>query len=392
VEVIGRKSDGETPTDDDWLGEQAGIRLAEPDSWKRIERGPGWLRAEGFFTSADELPAVLSMETESAAKPARTRTLLELDDRVLLKRWSYVERHGDPYSDAESAAALEALAELAVEALSSELYDHFGAAVDPAPAEHFLRNEGRELAQALLTVNRTAPGWENADTRIVPAVAPEDPEDYWEYQTPVILDWARERVLDAISTPDMPVRPDELSFWPRGGEFEEAASEIATRVWGSEEELFAEVEPHLAALAGYYGGDDAPRFRFECRLRLPGTLLKTNGTPDDDSVVWLFRERDMTFREMSLRAESVELQDDALIALAARRDFDALGLVHLADLLWTRDKEGGLVEALTRAVDEGDLDVLRDEDAVPEELILIAQELADLLDPSVPLSPAQATR
>ena len=45
LEVIGRTSDDETPTEETWLEEKAGLRLAEPDAWKRIEQGPGWLRA-----------------------------------------------------------------------------------------------------------------------------------------------------------------------------------------------------------------------------------------------------------------------------------------------------------------------------------------------------------
>jgi hypothetical protein len=396
VEIVGRTADGEVPTEDDWIEEDARIHLAQPDAWERVERGPGWLRAEGFFLNADELPALLAVQSGASAKTARMRTLVELDDRVVLKRWSYVERHGDPYSATESAAALEALVELAVEALSSELYDHFGSGVDPAPAERLLRDEGRSLAQALLTVNRSASGWEQTEDRVdrwtrvlqqhgVPARPPDDPDDYWDQQMLVILDWARERVADVVSTPETPIRPHDLSFWPSGDDYEERVSEIAIRVWGSEDELFAEVEPHLAALVGYYGGDDVPRFRFECRVQLPGTLFETNGTPDDESVVWLFRERDLTFGEIRLRAESVELQDAALVSLGARREFDALALVRLVDLLWKRDRHGALAEVLTRAVEEADLDLLRDENTVPEELILVAAELADLLDPSIPL-------
>jgi hypothetical protein len=396
VEIVGRTSDGEVPTEDDWLEEKARIRLAEPEAWKRVERAPGRLHAEGFFLSADELPIVLSLQTHSASKPARTETTLDVDQRVLLRRWTYIERHGDPFSPTESAAALEALVELTVEALSSELHDHFGGSVDPAPAENFLRNEARALAQSLLTVNRVTPGWENSTSRIerwtqvltqsgVPALPVDDPDDFWDLQMPTILDWGRDRIATSLSTAEQPILPDDLSFWPRGDEYEETAAEITARVWGSEDVLFEKVEPHLAALAGFYGGDDAPRLRFESRVTLPGTLLTTNGTPDGDTIVWLFRERDMTLREMTLRARSVELQDEALRALGARRNLDTITLIRLADLLWERDRDGGLEDILTRAVQQANLGILRDEDAVPEPLLPVAQELADLLDPEIPL-------
>jgi hypothetical protein len=396
LEIVGRTSDDEEPTEDDWLGEQAGIWLAEPEAWERVERGPGWLRAEGFFPSADQLPAILALETEAATKPARTRTLLDVDDRVLLVRWTYVERHGDPYSAAESAAALEALVEMAVEAVTSELHRHFGEGVDPAPAERWLRNDARALTQALLTVSRSTPAWTQEQDRIqrqaqvlgqygVPVVAVDDPEEFWDLQVQVLLGWAQEQLAIALSAPGAPIRPDDLSFWPAGEDYLERMDALVNRVWGSEEELTAEVEPLLAAMVGYYGEGGIPRFRFEASVRLPGTLLKTNGTVDGDSVVWLFREEDLTLGEISLRAESVELNDDALVSLGARRELDTAALLRLADLLWKRDPQGVLVEVLTDAVAAGDPDLLLDEDRLPETFLPVAYELHQLLDPDVPL-------
>lgn len=396
LEILGRTADGEVPADDDWLESRAGIALAEPDAWKRIERGPGRLRAEGFFLGADELPPLFTIETASGVKPARTRTLLDVEDRLLLERWTWVERHGDPYDATETAAALDALTELAVEALTAELRSEFGEGLDAAPAERFLRNDARALAQALLTVNRSLPGWDRTADRHerwsrvlkqygVGAVPHDDSDEYWEIQLPVIFEWGRKRVAAALSTPEVAIVPDDLGFWPPADDIEDGLTGIVSRVWDSEEELFAEVEPHLAALAGYYGGDDAPRFRFECRLRLPGTLLATNGTADGEDVVWLFREPDLVFGEVGLRARTVQLRTDNLVALGARRDFDRMSLLRLADLLWKRDPEGALRDAVARAIDRGSLDPLRDKDAVPEQLLPIAEELADLLDPTHPL-------
>lgn len=55
------------------------------------------------------------------------------------------------------------------------------------------------------------------------------------------------------------------------------------------------------------------------------------------------------------------------------------------DILWERDPEGALIDVLERAVAQGRLDLLRDEDAVPVEVQEIAAELADLLDPDLPI-------
>jgi hypothetical protein len=159
---------------------------------------------------------------------------------------------------------------------------------------------------------------------------------------------------------------------------------VTERVWGGEEELTRLVEPHLSVLSGYYGGDNSPRFRFEVRAAMPGTLLRTNGTPDGDGALWLFREADLSFLDNTLRAESVELIDEPLLALGARRELDRARLLQLADLLWKRDEGGVLAGLLAQAVEQGRLDLLRDENSVPSEFEDRARELADLLDPEIP--------
>jgi len=392
VEIVGRTPEGATPTDDAWMVEEAGLRLADPTAWDRVEEAPGRVRAEGFFGSVDELPPTISFKTGETARRARIRTKLDIDERVVLRRWSYVEMHGDPYSASDSAAAIDALTALVVEALRSELNVHFGGRVDTGPAEDFMWNRARALAKAALSVTRSSAGWENGASRrerwtqvlgqygTTPAM-PDDDESFWEFQLPMLLDWGRGEVAAAISTPEEPIGVEELNFWPTGEDHEEQLTEIAKRVWGSEDRLFELVEPHLDALSGYYAGDMVPRFLFEVRVRLPGVLLKTNGTPDGDSVVWIFRERDLSFRDLAMRVESIELQEEPLVALGARRKFDRARLVQLADLLWKRDKDGQLVEALERAVKEGSLETLRDEDEIPDEIEAEARELADLLSP-----------
>ncbi len=155
---------------------------------------------------------------------------------------------------------------------------------------------------------------------------------------------------------------------------------MVQRVWGSEEQLADLAAPHLKTLLGYYGGESA-RFRFEVAVELPGTLVATNGTQSGTGVVWLFREADLTTEDSVLQAQSVQLRQDALRALGARREFDTVQLLQLVDLLWKRDPQGELAALLARAVQQSSLASLSDSSEVPELLELRARELAELLDP-----------
>ena len=116
---------------------------------------------------------------------------------------------------------------------------------------------------------------------------------------------------------------------------------------------------------------------FSARVKLPGVLLATNGTPTENGIEWLFRAEDLTIGEFALRAESVELNRDALTRLGARRDLSPAQLLQLADLLWKRDPKGILADLLARALEEGSLELLKDDDL--DEYSSHARELHDLL-------------
>lgn len=374
----------------------SGVILAEPDAWSSVDEGPGWLRAEGFFTAVAELPALVAFDVGGEPRRARIDTRLAIDERVVLTRFSYAETHGDPYSSADSARGLDGLVQLVIDTLNAELRAQFGDDLETRPAEAFLRGEARALAWAMLAVNRGAAGWERTEMRGerwvqllrqhgLPLADLDEPDAFWSTEMPVILDWLRAKVAAALSTTDEVVRPGELSFWPAGEDWERQMTAITERVWGSEDELYALLEPHLAALAGFYGGDDAPRVRFESRVRMPGVVLRTNGTPDEDSIVWLFRQQELTAGDLPLEAQSVEPVARALTDAGARREFDRASLLRLADILFRQDGDGRLTALLARAVERGKLEVLRDDNDVPPELQSLARELADLLDPEVPL-------
>lgn len=395
VEVRGWDAEGNVPDEEDWLAAKVGLRLAEPDAWTRVERGRDRITAEGFFSGVEELPSTLSYSTDVGRRVDRVRTELRIEEKAILKRWSYREFHGDPFSRADSDSALDTLVELLVEALESELHEQFGEGLDTRPAAALLRTEGRALAQAMISVGRRTRGVAGENSRVelwtqvlaqhgVPAVPVEDPDDFWKVHVPLLIEWSRGRIAAAISTPDEPVSADALlAFWPDPEEPEPRLEEWARRTWGGTEAVEQRIAENIETIAGYYGRGTAPRFRFEVSVRLPGTLLSTSGAPDGNGAWWLIRNEDMTLSDFVLRADSAEILVEPLVALGARREFDVSQLARMADLLWRRDPEGVLAGLLAEAVRGGGLRPLRDEATVPDGYEHLARELADLLDPDV---------
>ena len=76
------------------------------------------------------------------------------------------------------------------------------------------------------------------------------------------------------------------------------------------------------------------------------------GTIAGDEVLWLVRGGDLVSGDASLNAESVELTDETLVSLGARRDLDLAEMLRLVDLLTTRDPTGRLREIVGEAVDQ----------------------------------------
>ena len=387
LEVAGRPFDPEEVPGPGWLANEVGVSLASPAAWEHVEIADTRFSASGFFRSAAELPPGLRLRTDAGERPDRLETEVAIDERLILRRYRFRERHGDPFGSDALDRALDAIVDLAATALTNELRLQLGDDVDTASAQSWLRGEARALARSVLQAGRHVgpnddpaarqKAWTDTLSQLGVPV-PATPDASWSDRVPALAAWARGRLAEVLAVPQ-----SELAFVPVEDRdaLEVWGHEVVERTWGDFDALWEQLEPQLAALAGYYGSDAAPRFRFEAMLELPGTLLHTNGTPAGQGVAWLFRAEDLAGSDVWLHATSIEVVDEPLIALAARRRFDPERLLRLEDLLWTRDRDGVLLDALGRAVAEGKLELLRRPGTVPDELAHLAIELADLLDP-----------
>ncbi|MDX1390537.1 MAG: hypothetical protein R3344_15215, partial [Acidobacteriota bacterium] len=214
-----------------------------------------------------------------------------------------------------------------------------------------------------------------------------DPMESLEKLVDPILIWARDNVAGVLSTPDQPIEPEDLDFWPTASGFEAYWDEDAPPPTGRAAEFVESMEALGSGLTGYYGEGGAANFRFEIRVEMPGVLLETNGTPDDRGVIWLIRGSDLPAEDATMRVESVELDDEALVSLGARRDLDTHELLQLVDLLGSRDPTGELLALVEEAVERGGLDHI--EARAGDETAPVARELVDLLDPTRERWPAR---
>lgn len=392
LEVHGKPDDPDEKIDADWLAETVGVRLAAPQAWERVSRGADRLEAGGFFSTVEALPSTLAFDTSAGERADRVQASLAVEERGILRRFSWRESFGDPFAAQEVDAAIGALIELTLDALRHELRLHFGDGLDVGPAERLARGEWRALLTAIVYADRRAavPGTSGGATlvevlRQFGVSVPTTEETENDAVAELLSRWMRERLAAALSGPERSLAPDAFSFWPLGDDFSEDLDAIIARTWGDEERFQELAEPHLEALSGYYGSGSSPRFRFESRLRLPGRLLRTNGTPEGRDIVWFFRSEDLTLGDRVLEAVAVEPIAETLTRLGARRDWETAGLLQLEDLLFARDADGALLALLDDAIRAGRLTPLRDLEGIEDDrLRQLGRELTDLLDPDVP--------
>lgn len=398
VAVTGReKPMTEPPETPGWLQDKAGLVLAEPGAWDRVSTSPSGFHAEGIFRSAGDVPPVLAHLQGASGMADRNQVQLAEDDLVVLTRWRFRESLGDPFGPAHVDSALNAILERVADYFRDELSAMYGDRIDLDGVDRFITSEAGTLAREFLLARQAAPGMERLADRYdrwrtilvrhnAPVVYPEEPQagelppDFWELQIDPLLDWSRERLAASVSTADEAVEARHLDFIPPGERLEEHLTELVIRLYGSEEAALSDLEPLLQALEGHYASNGSSRYRFRCRITLPGTVLGTNGVVEDGQPSWFFRGEALAGDGMTLLAESAELNLPALKALGARRDYDALELLNLVDILADRDPDDRLLQRLRDAVEAGNLAKLHDEnEELPPDLQPLALELQEIL-------------
>ncbi len=398
VDVTGREKPTEPPPETPgWLLDKSGLVLAAPGRWDHVQASPSGFHAEGIFRSAEDVPPALAHIEDDAEVPDRQQVRLEQDDLVVLTHWRFREDLGDPFGPAHVDAALNAVLELVAGYFRDELTAMYGDRIDMNGVDRFFAEEAGPIAREFLSARQAAPGLERFADRYdrwrsilarhnAPVVYPENqepgevPPDFWELQTAPLLDWSRKRLAAAVTTSQEAVEARHLDFIPDGESLEERLIELLIQLYGSEEAGLKELEPLFRAIEGHYASGSSSRYRFRCRVALPGTVLATNGVTEDGELVWFFRGEELPAGDVTLLAESVELNLPALKALSARRNFSALDLMNLVDILGERDPDGRLKARLQQAVDAGNLAVLEsDEDELPLELQPLTLELVELL-------------
>jgi hypothetical protein len=395
VDLRGRPADPDEEVGPTWLATTVGLRVARPDEWDRVETEGDHIAAWGFFPRATDVPPTFVFRTGKTEREDRSRTSLEIEERTVLRRYVYREEHGDPFSPAEAAAAIDRLLDLATDTFRREVERDLGAEIDTRRAEERLRGDLRAIVASVLAEPRVTPVHETEiekrerwgallSERGAPVAAVDESQEFWDVQTPRLLDWARTRLAEALSTPETPIAPESLAFWPAGEDWPDDLTAIIERSTGESADVQGLVEDQLAAIEGYFGNAGSPIVRLELRVELPGTLLRTNGTPDGDAALWLVRTEDLTRGDAVLEATSVELLPDALSDLGARKTFELRELVELADLLCDRDRSGVLADLLAQARRVGNLRPLRDVEHIPDGWDSAARELADLLERPAP--------
>jgi hypothetical protein len=391
VRIEGRDGDGAIPTGRDWPREELAIGLAHPDAWSRVDVRDGVIEAEGFFLNADDVPTLLQHHLDDGSIVSdRGGVTLRIDDLLLARRWSYVETWGDPFGATEVTDAVDELLRLFGQVLREDLRRDLGADVDLAPLDALLGGTVRQALLELLQVERRFAEVPDDDARtrvlqlvlarhdvVIPAV---DPDSFWGQATPALIDAFGARLAAGLSGPERTVTQDDLAFHRGRDDLGAWLDDAARHALGSPEEFENRVTVALGPIQGGYGGMVRTRFRFRSRVVMPGRLVRTDATPDDGGAIRFFRGESMLSRDVAWSATSIEPDEERLRALGIRRSFEPLELLQIEDLLDHRDPRGTLRGWVEQAIDRGSLALLRDTEALPDDVERAARELADLLE------------
>lgn len=369
------------------------LEVARPAVWKHIEEKNDRLILEGTFGTAADVPPAFSLSMgDQDQKPRhveeRDRLRLESSDCVVLTHWRWREIYSDPIEPVDPGPVLDRLTEKFILSFREEIRRQLGEAVDTTRAEALIRGEGRLITGQLAEAMRGTSALENEKdmsqtwTRVsralgLPVAETADGTQFLDSQIWVLMARAREKVALALSTPDFPVAPEDLAFWPISEDHRsEKPDFLESLLDGPEGEELVQ-----ALFGGFFGEGGGHQFRFVMRVVLPGRLLRTNGAPDDNAATWFFRSQNIRARGVTLDAESFAFDTSRLRRLGARTDLGPAAALEIVDILETGDPQGHLRSLLLEAIEKRNLNLLRQRPEKWPGDPALADNLADLFDP-----------
>ncbi|MDH3785979.1 MAG: hypothetical protein OEV00_11720, partial [Acidobacteriota bacterium] len=383
--VRATNSDGEKPkSPEDWIEENAGVRMTDRANWDSLVVTSSRIRARAFFPPGAQPPSLLSYRDELGWHDDGITTAVRTEARGLLRSWFFEEIHPEPGGFERVDQALDTVLETTREILENASRKHFGEDLDVSGISGVLQDRVRPLMITLLRENAAmsrasnatrADGWRRVlDDQGVPLSTTEDPEDYLELQTELMLVWLRDQIAEVLSESNGTISGEDLTFFPTTGDMAESIERMAVDALGDWDETVERLEPAIAVLMAYLMGSDGAQIITDRRLRMPGTRIQTNGLPGLRETFWLIRDEDLDLSQRRLVAISARVETAALRSLGVQRELTEDELLRLYDVLWIRDAEGALGPLLKSAIRQGNGDLLLEDGETPTGMSDVAQD------------------
>jgi len=337
-----------------------------------------YFHAEGSFASPAEIPAHLLKRIDGHPEIGESELVrsLEREDYGLVVAHRWRETITNIVTPDDFRKARDQFIDLGVPMLVRTLEEVFGREYDVKALADEVQKRARPFLVEILDIyydlaaNPKA-GPEPLRPRFVAAlrgVGVELPEGAEETADSVMIDRAVRAHLRALILRDVtrrdgrPMTEADARAILNGNSTTPFRENLEKSFKNHKDEIEAKLVPLVVRMTGLYNyppilSGPAPRFIFG--LRLPGWVVQTNGTADDEGrIAWRFDGQDLFPDGFEMRAESLSVDRPAQTRLLGRVVIDEEQSARaLRDLVANDD---ALADLLRRAARDGDPAVLRD--------------------------------
>ncbi|MHC4885175.1 MAG: hypothetical protein ACYTGH_08835 [Planctomycetota bacterium] len=308
------------------------------ESWKEAK---GFLAFAGTFVSPEAVPVDFTKVTPGSDLWSQNRITMDRRNYVLFQVFDFEEAIDDIVEREEGDEALREGVALITETLVGVLDSRFGAEYDLSGFNRWLRIALPDLSRQLYQSF-----WEIRRSRRGPTGSP--PSEVQEWEARVRKDLARFGLEMGPLLSRKHREANEAQLWalleaqlkagvvPRNGEtpaltvafFQDRENQQAllkhleaslTKQYGSVGDFMKRINPLIPVVLGAYFGkrvtllQSVPTFQFHYRLRLPGSIIQSNGTRDlDGSLLWRFDHGRIMLTGHRMWARSLAVNEKAL--------------------------------------------------------------------------------